>query len=75
MKYFVMKSVRYPSCLLKHVIEGKVEGGIDVTERQGRRRKQLLDEFKGDRGYCNLTEEPPDRTVWRTRFERGYEPS
>ena len=30
-------------CLLKHVIEGKVEGTIDMTGRQGRRREQLLD--------------------------------
>jgi len=75
MKYFAMKYVRSPSCLLKHVIEGKVEGRIEVTVRQGRRRKRLLDDFKGDRGYCNLKEEAPDRTAWRTRFGRVYEPS
>ena len=32
--------------LLKQVIEGKREGRIEVTERQGRRRNQLLDDFK-----------------------------
>jgi hypothetical protein len=32
------------NCLLKHVIEGKVEGGIKVIGRQGRRRKQLLND-------------------------------
>jgi len=26
-------------CLLKHVIEGKIEGRIEVTGRRGRRRK------------------------------------
>jgi len=26
-------------CLLKHLIEGKVEGRIEVTERRGRERK------------------------------------
>jgi hypothetical protein len=31
------------NCLLKHVVEGKVE---EVTVRRGRRRKQLLDDFK-----------------------------
>ena len=31
------------NCLLKHFIEGKVEGRIEVTGREGRRRKQLLD--------------------------------
>jgi len=30
------------NCILKHVIEGKIEGRIEMTKRQGRRRKQLL---------------------------------
>jgi hypothetical protein len=30
------------NCLLKHIIEGKIEGRI----RRGRRRKQLLDDVK-----------------------------
>jgi hypothetical protein len=34
------------NCHLKHVSEEKVEGGIEVTGRQGRRRKQLLDNLK-----------------------------
>jgi hypothetical protein len=42
------------NCLLKHVIEGKVGGTIDVTERRGRRRKQLLDDFKERREYWKL---------------------
>jgi hypothetical protein len=37
--------------LLKHVIEGKREGRIEVTERRGKRRKQLLDYFKEKRVY------------------------
>jgi hypothetical protein len=32
--------------LIKHVIEGKIEGRIAVTGRRGRRRKQLLDDLK-----------------------------
>jgi hypothetical protein len=61
---------------LKHVIEGKLEGRIEVTVRQGRRCKQLLDYFKEkeDR-YCNFKEEASDRNVWRTPFGRGYGPS
>jgi hypothetical protein len=31
------------NCLMKHIIEGKIEGRTEVTERRGRRRKQLLD--------------------------------
>ena len=33
------------SCLLKHIIEGKVEGGVEMTGIQGRRCKQLLDDL------------------------------
>jgi hypothetical protein len=38
--------ILFRNCLLKHVIEGKVEGRIQVTGRQGGRRKQLLDNLK-----------------------------
>jgi len=34
------------NCLLKHVIEGNVEGTIEVRGRRGRRYKQLLDILK-----------------------------
>ena len=33
-------------CLLKHVIEGKIEESIEGTGRQGRRRKQLVDDLE-----------------------------
>jgi hypothetical protein len=39
------------NCLLKRVIEGKIEGRIEVTGRRGRRRKQLLDDLNETRGY------------------------
>jgi hypothetical protein len=39
------------NCLLKHVIEGKVEGRIKMRGRRERRRKQLLDDLKKSRGY------------------------
>jgi hypothetical protein len=60
------------NCLLKHIIEGKIEGGIEVTGRQGNGRNQRLDDLKQMRGYCKLKEEALDVTVWRTGFERGY---
>jgi hypothetical protein len=44
------------NCLLKHVIEGKTEGRMEVMGRQGRRHKQLLDDLKETRRYCNLKE-------------------
>jgi hypothetical protein len=31
---------------IKHVIEGKIEGRIEMTGRRGRRRKQLLVDLK-----------------------------
>ena len=43
-------------CFLKYIIEGMIEGGIEVTGRRGRKRKQLLDDLKGTRGYWKLKE-------------------
>jgi hypothetical protein len=34
------------NCLLQRVIEGKIERGIEVTGRRGRRRRKLLDDLK-----------------------------
>jgi hypothetical protein len=62
------------NCLLKHVIEGKLEGRIEVTGRQGRRRKQLLDDLKEKRQYWKLKEEALGCTLWRTCFGRDYRP-
>ena len=60
------------NCLLQRVIEGKIEGGIEVTGRRGRRRRKLLDDLKERRGYSHLNEEALDRTMWRARFGRGF---
>ena len=38
------------NCFLKQVIEGKIEGRIEVTRRQRRRRKQLLGDLKKKEG-------------------------
>jgi hypothetical protein len=62
------------NCLLKHVIEGKIEGRIEITGRRGRRRKQLLDDLKEKRRYWKFKEEVLSRTLWRIRFGRGYGP-
>ena len=34
------------NCVLKHVIERKIEGMIQMTGRRGRRIKRLLDELE-----------------------------
>jgi len=53
--------------LLKHVIEGKIEG----LERRGRRCKELLRDLKEMRRYWKMKEDPPDCTLCGTRFGRG----
>jgi hypothetical protein len=62
------------NCLLQRVIEGKIQGGIEVTGRQGRRHRKLLDNLKERRGYSHLKEETLDRTMWRARFGKGFGP-
>jgi hypothetical protein len=42
------------NCLLQRVIEGKIQGGTEVTGRQGNRRTKLLDDLKERRGYFHL---------------------
>ena len=66
--------IMHRNCLLQRVIEGKIKGGIEVTERQGRRRRKLLHDLKERRGYSHLKEEALDRTMWRARFGRGFGP-
>jgi len=61
------------NCVLKHVIEGKLEERIEVMGRREWRRKQLLDDLKETRRHRKLKEEALDRAAWRTRFGRGYE--
>ena len=62
------------NCLLKQVIKGKIKGEVEVTRRQGRRSRKLLDELKKRRGYSHLKEEALDRTMWRYRFGGVFEP-
>ena len=62
------------NCLLQWVIEGKIQGGIEVTGRRGRRRRKLLDDLQERRGYSNLKQEALDRTMCSARFGRGFGP-
>jgi hypothetical protein len=62
------------NCLLWQVIEGEVEGGIEVTGRQERRCRKLLDDFKERTGYSHLKEEALDRTMWMACFGRSLGP-
>jgi hypothetical protein len=51
------------SCRLKCVIEIKMEGMIEVTGRQGRKHKQLLDDLKETTDYWELKEETLARNL------------
>jgi hypothetical protein len=62
------------NCLLQGVIEGKTQERREVTGRQERRRRKLLDYLKERRGYFHLKEEALDRTMWRAHFGRGFGP-
>ena len=62
------------NCLLQRVTKGKIQGGIEVIGRPGRRRMKLLDDLKERRGYSHLKEEALDRTMCRARFGRGFGP-
>jgi hypothetical protein len=44
------------NCLLRQVIEGKIQRGIEVTGRRERRCGKLLDDFKERTGYSHLKE-------------------
>jgi len=60
--------------LLKQVIEGQIEGKLEVAEGWERRSKQLLGDLEKRTKYCNLKKEALDRPLWRTCCGRGYGP-
>jgi hypothetical protein len=66
--------ILHRNCLLQRVTEGKIQRGIEVAGRQGRRRRKLLDDRKERRGYSHLKEEALDRAMWRIQFGRGFGP-
>jgi len=56
------------NCLLKQVIKGEIQEGMEVIRRRGRRRRKLLNDLKDRRGYSHLKEEALDRSMWTNRF-------
>ena len=62
------------NCLLKQIIGGNIKGEMEVARRRGRRRKKLLDDLKGRRGYSHLKEKALDRTMCRHHFGGGFGP-
>jgi hypothetical protein len=55
--------ILHTNCLVRQVIEGKIEGRIELTGRRRRRRKLLLNDLNETRGYWKLKEEALDRTL------------
>jgi hypothetical protein len=51
------------NCHAKRVIQGTIEGRIEVTRRRGKRRKELMGVLKKHRGYWKLKEEALDPTL------------
>jgi hypothetical protein len=60
--------------LLNLLIEGKIEGRMEVMGRRDRRSKQLMDGLKENRDYWKLKEEILARSLWRSRCGRGCGP-
>jgi hypothetical protein len=50
-------------CLLEHVIEGNIDGGIEVTRKRERRRKKVLNDFMENRKYWKSKEKAVDRSL------------
>ncbi|PNF28670.1 hypothetical protein B7P43_G08237 [Cryptotermes secundus] len=65
--------ILHSNSLLKEVIEGKIEGQIEVTRSRGRCKK-MLDDLGGRRGYFHLKEKALDRIKWRNCFGRDCGP-
>jgi hypothetical protein len=66
--------ILHSNCVLKHVIEGKVQGRLEVTERRRRRRKQLLDYVKEKKWYWKLKGKALGRSLWEIHLGRIYGP-
>jgi len=61
--------ILHRNCLLKHVIEGKLEG----TGKRGRRRKQQPDELKEMRRYWKLRTESLNHLCGDVGFEMAMD--
>jgi hypothetical protein len=61
------------TCLLQLVTEGNIQEGIEVTGRQGRGRRKLLDDLKESRGYSHLEKEALDRTCEELALEEALD--
>jgi hypothetical protein len=49
-----MRRVKQKICHLRHVIEVKIDGRVEVTGRRERRYKLLLNSVNETRRFCNM---------------------
>jgi len=61
-----MSHILHRKCVLKNIIEGKVEGRLEVMGRWGRRCKEVW-------VYWKLKGEALDHTLWRTHLEEAMD--
>jgi hypothetical protein len=59
--------------IINRSIYAKIKGEMEVTRRRGRRRRKLLDDLKGRRGYYLLKEKALDRTMWGIVLEEALD--
>jgi hypothetical protein len=58
------------NCLLKYVIEGKIERRTEVTGRRGKRLKDLMDDLEGKRVCRKLEAETLDCSLESLLWKR-----
>lgn len=66
--------ILHRNCLLKNIVEGEIDGRMEVMGRRGSRCNQLLDDLKGSWGYWRLKLDTLDRTMGGTGFAEVYGP-
>jgi hypothetical protein len=60
--------------LRRHVTEGKIDVGIEVEGKRGRKRKRRLGDLKEMKVCGKLKEKSLGRTIWRVGFGRDCGP-
>jgi hypothetical protein len=62
--------ILHRNCISKHIIEGKIKGGVEVMGRQGRRHKQLINDIKETRVYGKLRGSARSDSVENSLYKR-----
>jgi hypothetical protein len=55
------------------LLKERLNGGIEVTGRRGKRRRKLLYDLKERRGYSHLKEEALDRNMGKLALEEALD--